>query len=123
MIRNDELEKMLLLYDNFHYDNNEIVRMNIDINSNFVIVTLEKNKSEYFKFLLDDDFKNIILPKITLHFFSLNDKLKYRKLMANDRGNIIFQNDKEELIIRNIDIDAMEKIIRIKDCLDNQNFR
>lgn len=118
MIKNKELENLLLTYDMFHYEKRENIKVNVDINTDFVLVIIEsKDNREYFKFLYDDEFNKKVLPLISLHFFALNKELRYRKSLLQDSGNIIFENDFESFIARDIKQDILNDIIRIKDCL------
>ena len=119
MINNKDLDEILCLYDKLHYERNGKVRLNVDVKSDFVFVTVESNSDKKcFKFDVNPIFENKYLSLLSLHFFSFNKDLTYRKLLASENGNIIFENNREILIIRNINPSLMEKISLIKSTVD-----
>lgn len=119
MINNKDLDEILCLYDKLHYEKKGKIKLSIDLNNTFANVSLEiNNEKKLFKFAQDNVFENKYLPLISLHFFTFNKDLSSRKLLASETGNIIFEEEREMLIIRNINLPLMDKISLIKTTVD-----
>lgn len=112
MIYNEDVKSLFLSFDEFRFNHkDEKIRVNVDYYTEFTLITLDSdNDKNNIKISVNDSFENSFLPFIVLYFISNNTDLVCRKLIANDSGNIIFENDDFILIVRNISIKAIEML-------------
>ena len=91
MIQNESLDYILtrLYYDDELY---------IDIDINDMLVVYDDTKT---KFDISYEFYSNILPRIVLSFLSLGD-IEIRKLIYNEKGNIVLEYLKKKVVLRNV---------------------
>ena len=91
MIQNESLDYILtrLYYDDELY---------IDIDINNMLVIYNDNK---VKFDISYEFYSNILPRIVISFLSLGN-VDIRKLIYNEKGNIVLEYLKKKIVLRNV---------------------
>ena len=105
MIHNLEFEELISKL--FEYEHLDVV---VQKEEDATIVI----NDDIYTFENDYDFDTCILPRFIISFLSL-DKMKVRKLLFNNLGNIVIEKNNRKLLFKNVSVDDIALI----DNLDN----
>ena len=100
MIHNLEFEELISKL--FEYEHLDIV---VQKEEDATIVI----NDDIYTFENDYDFDTCILPRFIISFLSL-DKMKVRKLLFNNLGNIIIEKNNRKLLFKNVSVDDIALI-------------